>query len=643
MAERTDDRNAGDEYGDTALHRAARNDSLTRVHQLLQAGADPNVCDRDGTTPLHEAAEAGSPETVERLIEGGANPHAREEYHGHTPLHKALMADSAESVEHLLGAGAGPNVQDQAGGAPLHYAAAAGSPETTQRLIEAGAVLHTRDMDGRTALHEIAATRRDGEECPQSIQVAERLLEAGADPNARDHQGNTALHLLAEGGMPRPARMTEALLRGGADADLTNAQGYTPLETAARVREGVRGVHAKAVRQVLEQHRERRQGRTQDQQPSTDAASPKRRWGWKRRNHAGKEKTMGEKTKKHSAQQFAENAAERVIKQLEKGVAPWQKGWNKPTAADAPPHNPVSGTRYKGLNTIVLRSVAEERGYSDPRWLTYKQAKEKGAQVRKGERGTKVEYWKFPPPGEGKDKGADKTVQDGKEPEKPRIIHRTYTVFNAEQCEKMPALERAEYRQPREWEVSERAERLLEESGAKIEHKAGDRAYYRPSEDKIVLPEQEQFRSPSAYYSTTLHEMGHWTGHESRMNRESLQKGVEDGFGSEAYAREELRAEMTSMTVNGVMKLPHEPERHAAYAGSWIKTLKDNPNELRHAARDAGRMADYILKYDRERPREAAEVSREAGAVAQTPERQVAAQREAQPKVARTPEVSLGR
>ena len=344
------------------------------------------------------------------------------------------------------------------------------------------------------------------------------------------------------------------------------------------------------------------------------------------------------------AKKFAANAAEQVIEQLKKGVAPWQKGWDKPTGSELPPFNPVSGTHYRGLNTMVLRMQAEERGYSDPRWVTYRGAQSIGANVRKGERGTTVEYWKFPPKDEDKTKGDDKGGKGGKdekELERPKIIHRTFTVFNAEQVEKMPPLDKEQ--QPQQWEACERAERLLKESGADIEHRSGDRAFYRPSQDNIVLPEQKQFHSPESYYSTAVHELGHWTGHEKRMDRETLKQGVKDGFGSENYAKEELRAEMTSMTVNGMMKLPHEPERHAQYVGSWIKTLQNDPNELRYAARDAAKMADYILQYDREKPREVTEAPREAGSTAPSPERQLAARQEPENQPEQTPEVAMSR
>ncbi len=318
-----------------------------------------------------------------------------------------------------------------------------------------------------------------------------------------------------------------------------------------------------------------------------------------------------------SARQFAEKAAEKIIEQLKKGVAPWQKGWDKPEGSDIPPYNPVTGTRYRGLNSFVLSSEAGERGYADPRWMTYRGAKKAGAQVRRGEKGVGVEYWKFPTK-EQEDRVRE-AIAAGQQPEELKIIHRTYTVFNAEQIEGMPSLE-SELKKTNQWEACERAERLLQESGANIQHRGGNRAFYRRSEDLIVLPKQDQFHSPEAYYSTALHELGHWTGHKSRLDREELMKG---GFGSPEYAKEELRAEMTSVTVNGMLRLPHDPNSHASYVGSWIKALEDNPNELRYAARDAGRMADYILQFDRQRERQTAEISREADSSSSNPQRQI--------------------
>ena len=326
--------------------------------------------------------------------------------------------------------------------------------------------------------------------------------------------------------------------------------------------------------------------------------------------------TMTKWKRGSTARQFAEKAAEKMIEQLKRGVAPWQKGWDTPKGSELPPYNPVTTTRYRGLNSFVLASEAAERGYADPRWTTYRGAKKIGAQVRKGEKGVGVEYWKFPT--KEQENKVRTAVEAGQEPDKLKIIHRTYTVFNAEQIEGMPSLE-SELKKVNQWEACERAEVLLQASGANIEHRGGNRAFYRRSQDLIVLPKQEQFHSPEAYYSTALHELGHWTGHKSRLDRSELMKG---SFGSEEYAKEELRAEMTSVTVNGMLRLPHDPNAHASYVGHWIKALEDNPNELRYAARDAGKMSDYILQFDRYQERQTEEKPREAGLSSSLPRQQ---------------------
>ena len=341
----------------------------------------------------------------------------------------------------------------------------------------------------------------------------------------------------------------------------------------------------------------------------------------------------------NSAQPFAEQAAKRVIEQIGEDKAPWQKGWDKATGADQPPYNPVSGKRFKGLNSIVLRSVAEERGYSDPRWMTYNTANKVGAKIRKGERGTRVEYLRFPPKGEDKAK-SDAGDKAGKEQEQRRITHQTYVVFNAEQVEKMPALELQQPKQPRQEEVCERAERLLQASGANIEQKDSDWSYYNAGTDKIVLPEQKDFKSPEAYYSQAVHELGHWTGHESRLNREALRPGVTN---EKDQAKEEMRGEMASTTVAGKLGLPKEPT-YGRYNEAWTEAIKNDPGELRNAARDADKMADYVLQYDRQpERREAAQAPREAGSTAPSPERQLAARQEPEKQPERTPEVAMNR
>ena len=342
--------------------------------------------------------------------------------------------------------------------------------------------------------------------------------------------------------------------------------------------------------------------------------------------------------RKKAVKEFAAQAAERLIDKLERGVAPWQKGWDTPSAANRPPHNPVSGTRYRGLNSLVLRMEADERGYSDPRWMTYQHAKKIDAHVRKGERGTRIEFWapvKPKPEEAGKDSG-----EKPEEPAQRFALVRAYRVFNGEQIENLPPLK---HDHPQQWEVSERAERLLQASEANIEHRGGDRAFYHIRDDKIVLPRQEQFRTPEAYYSTAMHELGHWTGHKDRLNRETLQQGVKDGFGSEQLRQG--RAAGGDDFDDG--------ERHAQPAarsrapcllrGLLDQGAQEQPRRDPACGADAGAAADYILEFDRDRPRDLTDASRQADTSSPLPERQreSAAQPEKQPE--RTREMSWDR
>lgn len=241
------------------------------------------------------------------------------------------------------------------------------------------------------------------------------------------------------------------------------------------------------------------------------------------------------------------------------------------------------------------------QGRSDARWMTYKQAAAVGAQVRKGEKGTPVQYWKF---SEEQDKLDDsgRPVLDAKgQPvketvmlERPRVFFAT--VFNGEQIDGLPPLQP---KKEQTWNAVERAEHILKASGATITHAAGDRAFYRPSTDSITLPERGQFPSSDRYYATALHELGHWTGHASRLDRD-----LAHPFGSEGYAKEELRAEIASMIVGDELGIGHDPGQHAAYVGSWIKALQDEPLEVFRAAADAEKIHDYVLAFEQKQVQE---------------------------------------
>ncbi|MGZ8907862.1 MAG: zincin-like metallopeptidase domain-containing protein, partial [Methylobacter sp.] len=293
---------------------------------------------------------------------------------------------------------------------------------------------------------------------------------------------------------------------------------------------------------------------------------------------------------------FHEIVAEKLIKQLEEGVAPWQRPWNPGESGAFLPYNPLTDNRYKGINSLYL--LAQER--DDQRWMTYKQATEAGAQVRKGEKGTGIQYWKFVDEHIKKDAAGKPLVDSDGKPvkelvklERPRVFFAT--VFNAEQIDGLPPIQRKQ----QTWYPIERAEGILATCGVAIHYNGGGRAFYRPLTDSIHLPDKGQFPNAENFYATALHELGHSTGHPDRLNRD-----LSHPFGSEGYAKEELRAEIASMILGDELGIGHDPSQHAAYIGSWIKALKDDPLEIFRAAADAEKIQHYVLGIEQKQVQE---------------------------------------
>lgn len=289
--------------------------------------------------------------------------------------------------------------------------------------------------------------------------------------------------------------------------------------------------------------------------------------------------------KKNKSQDMAQS----IVDALKNGTAPWIKPWSPDNSAV--PHNPVTGTRYKGVNFLYLSM----KGKSDPRWVTFKQAQKKEWQVKKGSKGTTVQFWQFE-----KDKKIinddGKTVTERVKLERPLLRH--YYVFNGSDIEGMPELA-VDPKVNNEWERHERAENILQQSNAKIEHISGDKAAYYPIQDNIKLPQKGQFDTPDKYYATALHELGHWTGHESRLDRP-----LSNVFGSQDYAREELRAEIASYMIGMQLGIGHDPGQHLAYVDSWITDLEDHPTEIFKACADAEKIQSFILEFEQELTKE---------------------------------------
>ena len=264
---------------------------------------------------------------------------------------------------------------------------------------------------------------------------------------------------------------------------------------------------------------------------------------------------------------------ERLIKNMKNGDLIFKKGWDVSLLRLT---NPVSGANYLGGNRLRLMDAAIERNYKDPRWMTYKQAKEKGWQVKRGESGVLCEKWIY-------DKKIKETDENGKIVEKEIKLEKPFPsyfiVFNAEQVEGIPPIEitRAEKGQ-----IIEIAEDFIKSSECKIKEVAQDKAYYLSSEDEIVIPLREAFKSEEAFLSTTLHEMCHSTGHESRLNRD-----LTGFFGTKKYAKEELIAELGSIFTQARLNIKLEGEHfndHTVYLKAWVKVLQEDPNELFRAA-----------------------------------------------------------
>jgi putative DNA primase/helicase len=289
---------------------------------------------------------------------------------------------------------------------------------------------------------------------------------------------------------------------------------------------------------------------------------------------------------------FAKRLANKLIEQLKAGTAPWQQPWEAGQMAS--PYNPTTGNRYRGVNILALMAT----DFADPRWMTYKQAQAQAWQVRAGEKGTQIQHWVWEEarPRLGKD-GKPELDNDGKPIKdmvrlsRPKVL--VAAVFNAEQIDGIPDLEPA---RDVGWDPLEKAERLLGASQAKIQHSQGGGAFYRPSTDTIHLPSRKQFEKAAGYYAVALHELGHSTGHPDRLNRD-----LTHPFGSEGYAREELRAEIASLILGSEVGLGYDPGQHAGYVDHWVQILTDTPTEILYAAADAEKISEYVLGLEQKR------------------------------------------
>ena len=298
--------------------------------------------------------------------------------------------------------------------------------------------------------------------------------------------------------------------------------------------------------------------------------------------------------KNSNRKSVSETFAETIIEELKNGTAPWQKPWKAGECRR--PLNPVTGTVYKGVNTVMLA----RHGYADPRWMTMKQANDQEWRVKKGSKAQQVVFWQWtdrqPVLDDFGKPVKDETGEEQKENvqlERPRL--HVFSVFHVSQLQTLDGQDLPAYEPPElAWDPIERGEEILRDSGASITHDQSDRAFYRIATDDIHLPPREHFPEAGNYYSTALHELGHWTGHESRMGREF------GPHGSEVYAKEELRAEIASWMLNQELGLPHQPDQHVSYVDSWVSVLQKDPYEIMRACRDAEKIKEYVMNLQQE-------------------------------------------
>jgi antirestriction protein ArdC len=276
-----------------------------------------------------------------------------------------------------------------------------------------------------------------------------------------------------------------------------------------------------------------------------------------------------------------ESVTARIIKALEDGSAnpaAWKKTWKALSNAN----RSAANRPYRGINQLLLAISCDINGYTEPVWATYKQWQTFGAQVKKGEKGTSVVLWKtFEPKN-----------QDPDAKKKKALVARDFTVFNRAQVEgddiKCPGLKPIEPIQ-----TGDRMHAIdlkIEATGAVIRN-GGDRAFYSPASDYIALPLFESFDTPESYYSVIAHELAHWSGAESRLNRD-----LSGRFGDSSYAAEELVAELSAAFSMALLGINSEPrEDHGHYIANWLQILKEDSRAIFTASTKAQQATDYLF------------------------------------------------
>ncbi len=285
-----------------------------------------------------------------------------------------------------------------------------------------------------------------------------------------------------------------------------------------------------------------------------------------------------------------DEVTERIVAELEHGIVPWVKPWASAGAALGLPRSAATRRNYSGINILILWNAVIERGFASQEWVTFRQALNLGGHVRKGERGTVICYAdRFVPRGE-----RERAREQGDDPSAVSFLKR-FTVFNVAQCEGLPTHIAPAPLAVSEVELSPDAEALIAATGAKIVTGSGE-AFYDRAEDVICLPSREAHVSTADFYGTAFHELGHWTAHPSRLARD-----LQNRFGSQAYAREELIAELASAFLRAQFGIVPKV-RHTDYLGHWLQILKSDSRAIFHAASQASKASDFLLAFRHPEP-----------------------------------------
>ena len=275
----------------------------------------------------------------------------------------------------------------------------------------------------------------------------------------------------------------------------------------------------------------------------------------------------------------------KIIAELEADRIPWVQPWGTPAikAPLAMPRNAATRREYSGINVLILWGAVIEHGFSGQSWLTFRQALGLGGHIRKGERGTTVVYADRFTPHDERRRAAEANEEPGTIP-----FLKRFAVFNTDQCDGLPEEVAASVIPPLPGQIEPRAEALIAATGADFRI-GGARAYYNTTGDFAQVPPPAAYFEPINWHRTAFHELGHWTGHASRLNRDHS-----GSFGSKSYAREELVAEMAGAFVCASLGIV-PTVRHADYIGSWLEVLREDNRAVVRAASAASKAADFLL------------------------------------------------